>query len=105
MLYYIIQSFFILIIIFLILLKMKKNILWSILLCIGLFPFVYIFLGAIHSYFYGSGLVGDEGGLDSALFVIYLYVLTLWYIYLPAFILFVISIIKLITNKKSVEKY
>ena len=89
-------SIFISTIIYILLNTKKKNFKWNFVLCLGLLPYIFILLGAIHSFFNGSGLVGDDGGFSSAIFVIIVYLVLLWYIYIPAFLLIILAII----NKK-----
>lgn len=98
---YILLTFGILIAIYFILNCKIENKKWNFLFCLGLFPYIYILLGAIYSYINGSDLVGDTGGIDSALFVIVVYIVMLWYIYLPALILIIVSIIKMIKGKNN----
>ncbi len=72
----------------------KKNIKWNLFLCLGLFPYIYMLLKAIYTFFRGSGLVGDVGGFNSALFAIVMYLINFWYIFIPALLLIILSIYK-----------
>lgn len=91
---YITGSIIILIIIYILLNSKKKNPKWNFILCLGLLPYIYISLGAIYSFFNGSGL-GDSGGFLSAIFVTVVYLIMFWYIYVPAFILIILAIINI----------
>ena len=81
------------IVLYIILNKKDKEYAWNLILVLGMAPFSYILVGAIHSFLYGSGLVGDHGGLSSALFIIVLYPTFLWYIYLPATLAIILAIV------------
>ena len=83
----------------------KKPLLWILLFCLSLIPFIALFHGAIYSIFHGSGLVGDYGGIESGLFVIVIYFIYQWYIYLPSFILLIVSFYKsFIKKQKKINK-
>lgn len=77
----------------------RKNLKWNILFCLGLSPFLYALHWAIYSFYNGSGLVGDKGGIVSAAFVIICYLYGLPYIYIPALALIIFSIYKTIKKK------
>ena len=75
--------------------KKKKDSLWVIPFGIGILPFVSLLLGALHSVFNGSGLVGDTGGISSGIFVIIASLGIAWYIYIPAVFLVIFSVYKM----------
>ena len=88
------------IIIFSIILTIKrKRVLWIFLLCLGLLPFIAMLSGAIYSTFNGTGLVGDSGGIESGLFVIIGCFIYQWYIYIPIFVLLIISLYKVFIKR------
>lgn len=105
MYFLIVLTIIILIIMYILLNVKKRNLILNFLLCLGLYPYVFIFLVAIISFFQGSGLVGDTGGFSSAMFVIVICLLNFWYIYLPALLLIILSLyIKQQKNKTTQQK-
>lgn len=80
--------------------KKHTNDYWHNLMIIGLIPYVFLFLIAINTFFEGSGLVGDTGGFESALFSIVMIFAFFWFIYVPATIMVILSIYKIHKNKK-----
>lgn len=88
------------IIIFIIItIKIKRNIIWIFLLCTSLIPLLFLLFTAVYATFNGSGLVGDYGGIDSGLLIIVLCFVFRWYIFIPDFILFCLSLYKIFFKK------
>ena len=92
MFYYYLPAAILCIIIFIIILKMKKGkTMWAFLFCSGLLPYIVMVFMTILTLVSGTGLVGDHGGIDSALFTIVVLFRLQWYIYIPATLLLVAS--------------
>lgn len=72
----------------------KKNYFWNLLISIGILPFVATIFISIYSTLNGSGLVGDNGGINSGLFALVVSLTYCWYIYIVAIILLIFSIKK-----------
>ena len=70
MLYSYLEAIPIVIIIYCLLNIKNKDYFWNLLISIGILPFVALIIISTYSTFNGSGLVGDEGGIDSGLFAI-----------------------------------
>ena len=88
------------ILIFIILnIKIRKNLIWNFLLSLGLSPFVHLLFMVIWIFLFGGdGFFKLDPGPLSALLVIMLYFAFLWYIYIPALGLVILSINR--TEKK-----
>ena len=79
-------------IIFIIILVIRrKPLLWIFLFCLALIPFIALLFAGVNSMLYGSGLVGDSGGIESGLFAIVMLFLLQWYIYIPSSVLLITS--------------
>ena len=101
---YFASTFVILAILYIVLLLTKKTkALWSLLLCLGLGPFIFILLGAVYSYYNGSGF-GDGRGISESMFVIVVYVAYYWYILIPAIALIILSVLKIVEPDKKDQK-
>lgn len=92
------------IIIFCVLNIKKKDYFWNLLISIACLPFLELILASINSTLYGSGLVGDSGGIDSGIFTMIMLLLFFWYIYIGAIILLIFSIIKKVKNINKKKK-
>ena len=98
--YYSIALFFGLIIYAIMLKKRREPIRWITIFCVSLLPFIVLIMSAIYAFFDGSGLVGDDGGLSSALFVIVIFCVYMCYVYIPSLILLILSAVKVFGKKK-----
>lgn len=76
----------------------KKKYLFFI--CLGFLPYIFLIGACIYSYFNGSGLVGDSGGLSSAMFVLFAFMTSFWYIYVSAIALIIWSSYQLYQSNK-----
>ena len=76
----------------------KKNYLWNLLITIGTLPFIELIMLFFVATFHGSGLVGDQGGITSGIFVCIMLLFGLWYIYAGAIFLLIFSINKMKKN-------
>ena len=94
MLYSYLEAIPIVIIIYCLLNIKNKDYFWNLLISIGILPFVALIIISTYSTFNGSGLVGDEGGIDSGLFASVVTFFYFWYIYVGAIILLLFSIKK-----------
>lgn len=72
----------------------KKLLLWIFFFCLSLLPFIELFFIGIISFYDEISLSFIER-LDWALFTILFYFLFYWYIYIPAFVLLIMSVYKL----------
>ena len=98
--YYSIALFFGLIIYAMLLKKRREPILWITVFCVSLLPFIVLIMSTISAFFSGSGLVGDDGGIESALFVIVVLCVYMCYVYIPSLILLILSAVKVFGKKK-----
>ena len=71
----------------------KKSI-WDDLFIVALSPFIYLILVGINGFFNGIFMGAKTGGIDSAIFDIFCCIIVYWFIYIPATILIVLSVIK-----------
>lgn len=101
MLYSFLECIPIVIIIYCLLNIKKKDYFWNLLISIGILPFVALIFRFVYSTLNGSGWIGDTGGIDSGLFVIFVSLFYFWYIYIGAIILLIFSIIK---KKKNINE-
>lgn len=87
------------ILIFIIIAGIKgKSILWTLLLSLSSLPFLVLLSLVGSSIVYGNDFIGDSVIKDYCLFVIIFFVYY-WYIYIPSFILLLISFYKVFLKK------
>lgn len=74
----------------------KDDSIWDVLFVVSLLPFIFLIFGGIDCFFNGMEFMGvrGEGGLESAIESMELTFIMLWFIYIPALILLILSIIK-----------
>ena len=68
----------------------------------GMFPFIYLLLMCITAYMEGTGLFGvyDPYDFENVLFVIVVAFTFYWFIFIPALIVVIASIVRLHKTKK-----
>ena len=80
----------------------KKSYFWNMLISIGLLPFYFLIFMTIYSFFNGSGLTGETGGVTAGLFAFVIMLIYFWGVYIGAILLLIFAFTK--RNKSLKEK-
>lgn len=78
----------------------NNKLFWKGMLFLGLFPYIYLIYNIIQCFFYGITFFNHTSyGFDAVELVIILDFYLYWFIYIPATILIIVSIVKMSKNK------
>lgn len=78
----------------------NNNLFWKGMLILGLCPYIYLIYNIIQCFFNGITFFNHTSyGFDAVKLIIILDFYLYWFIYIPAIILIIVSIIKMSKNK------